>query len=81
MIKKLISMHVKQSLSHLAKEKVNMDDLSEEEFMRIYKTNPFFRERANVEIEKIEKLQGLMDLDLHLMGSVRNSLKIWERSP
>jgi hypothetical protein len=55
---KLISMHVKPSLSHHAKEKVNIDDLSEEEFMRIYKTDPFFRERVNVEIEKIEKTTG-----------------------
>jgi hypothetical protein len=46
MIKKLISMHVKPSLSHHAKEKVSMDDLSEEEFMRVKKAEPFFRERV-----------------------------------
>lgn len=50
---KMIHLTTKQSLSQNMKEKIDYDNLSEEEFMTAYNSDPFFKERVNVELEKM----------------------------
>lgn len=43
----------RKCMEKVKRVKINTDDISEEEFVATYTSDPFFQERVNVELEKL----------------------------
>lgn len=44
----------RKAIENLKKNQINIDELSEGEFMNYYSNDPFFQARVDVEIEKVK---------------------------
>lgn len=64
-----LSIIYKESSSRCHRERVDISDLSEDEFIKTYHSDPFFKERVDVEIEKLIKSAGGVNLKLAVEGS------------